>query len=110
MDSLWEKIKQSLIDSASVAAEKAEYLGKLGRARLDIAETRHTIRDRFADLGGLVYGNLKDEAGSFDPKGNENVKQLIQTIDGLEDELSKREETLNRLRTEQDDKEEAETA
>ena len=110
MDSLWDKIKQSLIDSASVAAEKAEYLGKVGRARLDIAETRHAIRDRFADLGGLVYESLKDEAGSFDPNGSENVKQLIQTIDGLENELSKREEALNLLRAEQDDKEEAETA
>ena len=47
---LWDRIKQSLLDSATVAAEKAEYLGKIGRARLDIAETRHAVRDALADL------------------------------------------------------------
>jgi hypothetical protein len=110
MDTLWDKIKQSLIDSANVAAEKAEYLGKIGRARLDIAETRHAIRDRFADLGGLIYHSLQDQAGEFDPNGNEDVKQLIQTIDGLEDVLSRREETLADLRAESAETEETETA
>jgi hypothetical protein len=109
MDSLWDKIKQSLIDSANVAAEKAEYLGKIGRARLDIAKTRHAIRDRFADLGGQVYHSLQDNAGKFDPS-NEDAKELIQTIDGLEGELSRREEVLNDLRAESDETEEAETA
>lgn len=100
MDSLWDKIKQSLIDSASVAAEKAEYLGKVGRARLDIAETRHAIRDRFADLGGLVYENLQSEDVSVDLAGKTEVKDLMQTIAGLEEELKSREQALGLLRAE----------
>ena len=110
MDSLWVKIKQNLIDSASVAAEKAEYLGKVGRARLDIAETRHAIRDRFADLGGLVYESLQNDAATFDPEGSDDVKELISTIDDLEEELSRREAVLNDLRVESDDTDTAETA
>jgi hypothetical protein len=108
MDSLWDKIKQSLVDNANVAAEKAEYLGKIGRARLDIAETRRVIRDRFADLGGQVYHSLQDNAGEFDPS-KESAKELIQTIYDLESELSRRQEVLNDLRAKSDKTEDAET-
>ena len=101
MDSLWDKIKQSLIDNANVAAEKAEYLGKIGRARLDIAKTRHVIRDRFADLGGEVFQSLQDNTGEFNPS-KESTKELIQQIHGLESELSRRQEVLNDLREESD--------
>jgi uncharacterized protein (UPF0335 family) len=110
MDSLWDKIKQSLVDSASAAAEKAEYLGKIGRARLDIAETRHAIRDRFADLGGLAYENLQSASAGSDLGVKEDVKQLIDTISSLEDELKTRDETLSNLRADAEDSEEPEAA
>lgn len=109
MAALWDKIKQSLIDSASVAAEKAEYLGKIGRARLDIAETRHAIRDRFADLGGLTYEKLQSDAGSADLSGDAGVKDLMEAISGLESELQDREQALAELRAEAGDQEDEES-
>jgi len=99
MDSLWDKIKQSLIDSASVAAEKAEYLGKIGRARLDIAETRHAIRDRFADLGGMVYERLQSDSAENIGQSSD-VQDLMKDISGLESELKSREDSLEQLRKE----------
>lgn len=108
MDSLWDKIKRSVIDSANVAAEKAEYLGKIGRVRLDIAKTRHAIRDRFADLGGLVYEGLKSDDGS-DIAGSDEVKGLVSVISELEQELGRREEALNTLREEAGEAEEVDT-
>ena len=110
MDSLWDKIKKSLVDSASVAAEKAEYLGKIGRARLDIAETRHAIRDRFADLGGVSYENLKSASAGSDLGQQDDVKQLVDTITLLEDELKKREDALSELRAEAEEPEAPEAA
>ena len=108
LDSIWDKIKRSVIDSANVAAEKAEYLGKIGRARLDIAKTRHAIRDRFADLGGLVYEGLKSDDGS-DIAGIDEVKVLVSVISDLEQELGRREEALNALREEAGEAEEVDT-
>ena len=107
MDSLWDKIKQSVKESASVAAEKAEYLGKIGRARLDIAETRHAIRDRFADLGGQVYESMK--AGDNDLAASAEIQGLVNTISDLEDELQSREGALSLLRAETGDSDETET-
>ena len=95
---LWDRIKQSLLDSATVAAEKAEYLGRVGRARLDIAETRHAIRDALADLGGKVYGGVQSGEGDNLLK-SEAVSTLVQKIGGLEEELKSREKKLESLRS-----------
>tara|TARA_Y100000588_G_scaffold361730_1_gene422813 strand:- start:3527 stop:3877 length:351 start_codon:yes stop_codon:yes gene_type:complete len=94
---LWDRIKQSLLDSATVAAEKAEYLGRIGRARLDIAETRHAIRDSLADLGGKVYTGI--EAGqNSELLESDDVSTLVSRIGALEKELKSREEVLEELR------------
>ncbi len=94
---LWDRIKQSLLDSATVAAEKAEYLGRVGRARLDIAETRNAIRDALADLGGNVYGGIQSGDGNSVLE-SEAVHTLVAKIGDLEQELKSREDTLSDLR------------
>jgi hypothetical protein len=93
---LWDRIKQSLLDSATVAAEKAEYLGKIGRARLDIAETRHAVRDALADLGGKVYSGIRGEDSGV--LQSEAVNTLVARIGTLEEELKSREAALGELR------------
>ena len=87
---LWEKIKQGLRDGAATAAEKAEYLGKLGRARLDIARTRHAIHDAFTELGGQIYEELKDHEAAIQTQ-TEAVQDQIETIGKLEEQLQNQE-------------------
>lgn len=98
---LWDRIKQGVVDSAAVAAEKAEYLGKIGRARLDIAETRHSIRDTFAELGGIVYAQFRE--GDNDIAGSSRVETLVSKVADLEDELKRREDVLDELRANEGD-------
>ena len=96
-ETLWERIKQGLRESASTAAEKAEYLGKLGRARLDIAKTRHAIHDAFAQLGGLVYNQIEqDKDAAITREGD--VQNLIQKIEGMEALLKGQEDSLQALK------------
>jgi hypothetical protein len=94
---LWDRIKQSLLDGATSAAEKAEYLGKIGRARLDIAETRHATRDALADLGGKVYNGIRsgENSGVLE---SEQVSAVVAKIESLEEELKVREDALSELR------------
>lgn len=89
-ETLWERIKQGLRDGAATAAEKAEYLGKLGRARLDIARTRHAIHDAFTELGGQIYDELKNHEAAIQAQ-TEAVQDQIETIGKLEEQLQNQE-------------------
>lgn len=85
-ESLWEKVKKSLRDGAATAAEKAEHYGKLSRARLDMARTRHAIHDTFTELGGQVYNLLEQDSATVVGQ-NDEIKNHIQTIKDLEAQL-----------------------
>ena len=97
-ETLWDRIKQGLTESATTAAQRAEYLGRVGRARLDIAETRHAIRDAFSELGGTVYSHLEENINTAVGK-KEDVQSLIEKIKGLEGVLKDREARLQTLRS-----------
>lgn len=97
-DTLWERIKRGIIDGAATAAHKAEHLGKIGRARLDIAGTRHAIHEAFAELGGAVYAHLSED-GEADVARADDVQGLARRINELENLLQEREALLNNLKT-----------
>ena len=97
-ESLWDRIKTGIRDGASTAAERAEYFGRIGRTRLDIAGARHAIHEAFAELGGSVYNTLQTSDGSGlsdDPI----VQSQISKIRDLEELLKERETNLEALRS-----------
>ena len=100
-ETLWDRIKKGVLESASTAAEKAEYFGRLGRARLDIAGTRHAIHEAFAELGGQIYGQIQqgDEA---ELSQRPEIGSLVQKISDLEGLLKEREGKMEALRSGQD--------
>ncbi len=95
-NSLWTKIKQGLRDGAATAAERAEHLGRLGRARLDMARTRHAIHDAFTELGGHIYDQLKDDEAAAEAQ-SEAVQKYIQTVRELEEQLQNQEQQFKAL-------------
>ena len=95
-ESLWGKVKQSLRDGAATAAEKAEHYGKLSRARLDMARTRHAIHDAFTELGGQVYSLLEQDADAIIGQ-NDGIMDHVQTIKDLEAQLQDQEEEFTAL-------------
>lgn len=96
-ETLWKRLKQGLREGASTAAEKAEYLGKLGRARLDIAKTRHAIHDSFAELGGLVYSQIgqSQDTSIFLERDSQS---LILKIKEMENQLKRQEDCLQKMK------------
>ena len=96
-ETLWERIKQGLLERATLAAQKAEHLGRVGRARLDIAETRHAIRDALSELGGAVYAYLQHNPDAAIGK-EEDVQALIARIRELEGVLQEREARLQAVK------------
>ena len=104
-DSLWVRIRRGIIDGAATAAHKAERLGKIGRARLDIAGTRHAIHEAFAELGGAAYAHLSG-GGEVDVARADDVQTLVRRINELEKLLQEREARLNNLKASNNQEEE----
>ena len=108
-DTLWERIKRGIIDSAATAAHKAEHLGKIGRARLDIAGTRHAIHEAFAELGGAVYARVSEGNDDGGVRTDE-VQDLLRRVNELENLLQERETRLKNLNEAGNSQEEEEAA
>lgn len=96
-ETLWERIKQGILGGASSAAETAGYLGRLGKARLEIASARHAIHEAFAELGGIVYEAMA-EGGGAEIAGTPEVREKVAAIRAQEAELQVLEARLASVR------------
>ena len=90
MANLWEKIRKSVLEGASVAAEKTEEYTKLGKVKLEILNTKRKISKTFTELGGIVYDSVK-EGKSKEVMDSSKVENLIKTLKELEADLAKNE-------------------
>ena len=97
MSGLWQKIKQGVHQSASVAAEKAEEFGRIGKQRLDIANAKREINRAHAELGATVYRLWEKER---DPKimNQAEVQGFMDQIKALEADLREKEAEMERMK------------
>jgi len=95
VSTLWERVKAGL----SVAAREAEDLTKIGKLRLEMLTTKRNIDRAFSELGGRVYDMLTGEQKRSVP-ADKQVKELIERIKKLEEELERKESQLGRVREE----------
>ena len=96
MEDLWGKIKKSVMDGASFAAEKTEELTKLGKVKIEILNLKRKISNNFTELGGITYEALKSENVEEELK-SEKVNALISTIKELESELETKENIYDEM-------------
>ena len=107
MEKLWVRVKKTLVDGMSVAAEKTEEVTKLGKAKVDILTTKRKISKAFTELGGIAYDTIK--TGKTDKMLEaDEVKALISQLKELEAELDIREEKFDDLMNQKPDEEPAE--
>lgn len=96
MEKLWDKIKKSVLDGVTTAAEKTEEYTKIGKAKLDILAVKHKITRQFTELGGLVYDAVKDNK-SESALASDEVAAVIKRLNELDEELAKRENEMDML-------------
>ena len=94
---LWDKIRQSVVEGMSTAAEKTEELTRLGKAKLDVLAIKRKISKQFTELGGLAYEASKDKKPQEAFKTPE-VTVIIDTITVLEAELAEKEAQFEDLK------------
>jgi hypothetical protein len=107
MEKLWDKIKKSVMEGVTTAAEKTEEYTKYGKAKLDILSVKHKISNAFTELGGLVYDSIKINKGD-DVLKSEKIIKVLERLKKLDADLEKKEKNLEELnkkeKTEQPDK------
>jgi len=104
MAKLWERISKSLVNGVTIAAEKTEEFTKIGKAKIEILNTKRKISKSFTELGGITYDAIKTEKTKefFESK---EIEELVNTIKELEADLNKKEETYEDLKGETEKKE-----
>jgi len=97
MENLWDKIKKSVTEGVSIAAEKTEEYSKLGKVKIEILNTKRKISKTFTELGGISYESIK--AGTTDETMKSSaVEELIDEVKKLEAELEISEQKLEEMK------------
>ncbi|MBO8152826.1 MAG: hypothetical protein DRP91_03575 [Candidatus Neomarinimicrobiota bacterium] len=109
MGNIWKSLKKTMdgvLKKASEitreAADRAEEVTRLGKIRLEIFQIKKDVEKKQAELGSLVYDEIKDS----DKKRieiSENMRAIIKEIKDLEKKLKAKEEEYNKIKAEGDD-------
>lgn len=83
-------LADGLRDRFAGVAERGRVIAQVLRARADVAASRRRLRAAMRELGEEVYGRLSE--GSLE--GDHGLLVLKERIDGLHDEVGRREEEL----------------
>jgi hypothetical protein len=100
--SLWDDAKKNLVEWYTVAADKTSEIAKIQSRRYDKFGISRDIERQFSELGSLVYNALQE--GRDDVLDDAEVAALVERIRGLEADLRRKEEEIERIRREHADR------
>lgn len=96
LESIWEKTRKTAMEIFETGREKAEEYTKKGKEKWDIYTLKREIAKEFTQLGGLVY-RLLVEKRTTRIAGDQEVKEKISRIKELEEDLRKREKSIETI-------------
>lgn len=96
--SLFDDVKKNLVEWYSISSEKTAEVAKVTTRRYDKFGISRDIERQFSELGSLVYNGVREEREDLleDPA----LMALIARIQGLEEELSLKNEEIERIQQE----------
>lgn len=97
-ENVWERIRKTVVDGVTIAAEKTEEYTRLGKAKLDVLAVKRKITKLQTDLGAHIYQAVNEGRtdGVFD---SEAVKGMVNELRGLETELGQKDVVYQDLRS-----------
>ena len=97
MASLLDNIR----DGLELVVDKTEEYGKIGKIKVDIFTIKRNIEKQFTELGGRTYEIMTgDDAKSL--LKDEEVKNIIEDISSLENQLQEKEAEIETVREEKE--------
>ena len=99
MSSLWDDVKNAIVDGYVYAADKAEELTQVGRAKVEILRINRTIARTMGEIGGRVF-DLFERGAQADIPDDESIGQSVKTIVSLRADVERWEREIERIRAE----------
>jgi len=101
MASLWDDVKNAIVDGYVYAADKAEELTQIGRARVEILRLNRAIARTMTRIGGRTFELFEEHAE--DTLGtDEEINNAIDRINTLRQKIAEWEEEIEKAKQERD--------
>ena len=98
MAKLWDDIAKTIREGVDTVVEKTQELTKLGKIKVDIINIKRNVEKNFSKLGGHVYHMIVEESKT-QISGDKEVKELVDCIKILENELAEKKAELQNIRS-----------
>jgi hypothetical protein len=86
IDQVWERIKKSVREGATMSMEKIEEYTKIGKLKIEEIAAKKKVERNFADIGERSF-ELIDAGNGNDVSNDLAVKKSIENIRSLRQEL-----------------------
>jgi hypothetical protein len=87
MDTMWDKIKKSLRDGATMSMEKIEEYTKIGKLKIEELSAKRKIERNFMDMGERTFDLIESGKEGAAIISDLMLQKSIENIKVLRDEL-----------------------
>lgn len=101
MANLWDDVKNAIVDGYVYAADKAEELTQISRAKVEILRLNRQIARTMSEIGGRVF-DMFERDQQDDLPGDVDILGAVEAIQRLRVEIKKWEEEIEKAKAERD--------
>jgi hypothetical protein len=103
MASLWDDVKNAIVDSYVYAADKAEEITQIGRAKAEIFRLNRQIAHTMSEIGGRAFELF--EAGEENGIGSDpEVAKAVEKIRALRSDIERWDAEIQKAKAEREKK------
>ena len=102
MSTLWDDVKNAIVDGYVYASDKAEEFTAIGKARVDVVKANRKIAQAMTSIGDRVF-HLFEEEQQATIAEDADVVGAVEEIRSLRKEISRLEEEIERVKAERGD-------
>lgn len=103
MASLWDDVKNAIVDSYVYASDKAEEITQIGRAKAEIFRLNRQIAHTMSEIGGRAFELFEDgqeEAITAD----QSIAKAVERIRALRSDIARWDAEIQKARAEREKK------
>lgn len=104
MASLWEDVKNAIVDGYVYAADKAEEVSQIGKAKVEILRLNRKIARIMSEIGGRVF-EFFDSGDEAAIPGDGQLHEAVKEIGATREEIKVLQDSIETIKAERAGKE-----